>query len=69
MSKKYWENIMPKQFNLFSNSYKKEKNHVLSMILKLDKVKIFKKGNIEKKNNESQAAIEQIIGKYKKEVA
>ena len=40
---------MPKQFNLFSKSYKKEKNHVLSMILKLDKVKIFKKGNMEKK--------------------
>ena len=49
MSKKYWENIMSKQFNLFSKSYKKEKNHVLSMILKLDKVKIFKKENMEKK--------------------
>ena len=49
MSKKYWENITPKQFNLFSNRYKKGKNHVLSMILKLDKVKIFKKENMEKK--------------------
>ena len=40
---------MSKQFNLFSNSYKKEKNHVLSIILKLDKVKIFKAENMEKK--------------------
>ena len=28
---------------------KRNKNHVLSMILKLDKVKIFKKENMEKK--------------------
>ena len=50
ISKKYWEKIMSKQFNLFSNSYKKEKkNHVLSIILKLDKVKIFKEENMEKK--------------------